>query len=192
MFGAGTRNWRFTLSNGHPPATSATIATRASVRPPVSQKSQVSQSSQPGGADHRVAEVAIVARSQLLRNGVSDPEESSSSHASLPLHDLSFDAFEERAAIRQFDGGQTKDEAECAALIDVAAQFRVTTACLRKRWLADPDTKAYLAFVVSRDPTPLQVAASGLGWPLERAWAAEARLRACGLLRNSAAPVATD
>lgn len=175
---------------GQHAATSATIATRASVRPPVSQKSQVSQPSQPAGADPLVVEVASVAGGEPLRATATDPGESSDSHGRLSLHDLTFDAFEERAAIRQFDGGQTKDEAERAALIDMAAQFSVTTACLRKRWLADPDAKAYLAFFVSRVPTSLNVAAAGLGWPLERAWAAQARLRACGLLRDGAGSAA--
>jgi hypothetical protein len=97
---------------------------------------------------------------------------------------VDLDAFEERAAIRQYDGGQPRLEAETCALADVAAALGQTPDSLRHRWFTHPDAQRYLDFVARRGSLPLDAAALGLGWTLERTWAADARLRACGILRE--------
>jgi len=57
------------------------------------------------------------------------------------------------------------------------------------------DAGAYLEFLLSHGPATYGAAASDLDWPATRAWQAEARLRATGLVRlgdlGKAHPVAT-
>jgi hypothetical protein len=50
---------------------------------------------------------------------------------------LALDAFEERAAIREHDGGQARAEAEAGALSDVARSTGVVTARLSRLWIID-------------------------------------------------------
>lgn len=97
---------------GHPPATVATIATQAQ---PVRSESKMSQVSQPPEDQNLascVASVAIVA-SPLDR-------------------ELILDLFEERAAIREFCGGQTRAEAEAGAVGDVAKSTGIYPPTLRQ------------------------------------------------------------
>ena len=108
----------------------------------------------------RVAEVASVA-------GPPDP-------------DLIHDLYEERAAIREFDGGQTRPEAEVAALAEVARVAGMSPEALRRLWAAHPDARAYLAHLTLHGPATVGAAGSALGWGATRAWLAEARLRAAG------------
>jgi hypothetical protein len=97
---------------GTPLATSATLATNAPNRPPVSQVSQVSQPPEDQNLASCVASVAIVA-SPLDR-------------------ELILDLFEERAAIREFCGGQTRAEAEAGAVGDVAKSTGIYPPTLRQ------------------------------------------------------------
>jgi len=93
------------------------------------------------------------------------------------------DRYEERAAIREHDGGQTRAEAEAAALGEAARVSGTTPGALKRAWADHPDARAYLAFLRSTDPNNIGAAASALGWGATRAWQAEARLRAAGLVR---------
>jgi hypothetical protein len=95
---------------------------------------------------------------------------------------LALDAFDERAAIREHDGGQARAEAEAAALAEVAAAAGLTPEGLRALWAAHPDARAYLAKLTRDGPLTYGAAASLLGWGATRAWQAEARLRAAGLV----------
>jgi hypothetical protein len=92
------------------------------------------------------------------------------------------DRYEERAAIREYDGGQPRSEAEAAALAEAAKGAGLTTDVLRKLWAEHPDAKAYLAYLSSLGPTACGEVACALRWDSTRAWQAEARLRASGLV----------
>lgn len=92
------------------------------------------------------------------------------------------DHYEERAAIREYDGGQLRAEAEAGALAEAASLVGLTSNMLRKLWAAHPDAQAYLAYLSATGPTAYVDAASTLHWDPTRAWQAEARLRASGLL----------
>lgn len=93
------------------------------------------------------------------------------------------DAFEERAAIREFDGGQTRAEAEARALAEVAQAAGIAPGDLRRRWAAHPDARDYLRHLLDHGPATAGAVAVALGWGPRRAWQAEARLRAAGLVR---------
>lgn len=93
------------------------------------------------------------------------------------------DRFEERAAIREHDGGQPRAEAEAAALAEVAQAAGMAPAALKRLWADHPDARAYLARLVQGGPATTGEAGTALGWGATRAWQAEARLRAAGLLR---------
>ena len=151
---------------GQTPATSATIATQAQ---PVSQLSQVSQPPEPRKPAFRVAAVAGVATPP---NPETPPDAA----------DDAFDHFEERAAIREFDGGQTRAEAEAAALAEASWAVGVAPEALRQSWAAHPDAAAYLAMLHRSGPQTCGAAGSILGWGATRAWQAEARLRTAGLV----------
>ena len=101
-------------SLGHPPATSATTATQAPVSCPVSQLSQLSQAPQCQKPPFRIAIVACVATAP-------DPE-------------LIRDLLEERAAIREYDGGQSRAEAEAGALCDVSRSTGIAAVELSRLW----------------------------------------------------------
>lgn len=105
--------------------------------------------------------------------------------AAAPTHsdalDL-FDRYEERPAIRVNDGGQLSAEAEAAALAEAASVVGLTTNIHRKVWAEHPDAKAYLAYLSATGPTTCVDAACNLNWNRTRAWQAEARLRASGLV----------
>jgi hypothetical protein len=103
---------KFAEIAGHPLATSATTATQAPAAPPVSQLSRVSQPPEAQNLTSCVASVASVA-SPLDR-------------------ELILDLFEERAAIREFCGGQTRAEAEAGALADVAKSTGIHPPTLRQ------------------------------------------------------------
>jgi len=92
------------------------------------------------------------------------------------------DADEERAAIREFDGAQTRAEAEAAALAEVARAAGMTPEALRGLWAAHPDARAYLVHLTRHGPQTYGAMASLMGWGATRAWLAEARLRAAGLI----------
>lgn len=99
---------------GHRPATSATTATQAPASCPVSQVSQVSQATQGQKPLFGVAIVASVATPP-------DPE-------------LIRDLLEERAAIREYDGGQSRAEAEAGALNDVSRSTGIAAVELSRLW----------------------------------------------------------
>jgi len=99
---------------GETPATFATTATQAPAAPPVSQLSRVSQAPM-AGTQLFVAKVASV--------------------ATPPNWELIFDLLEERAAIREYDGGQSLAEAETGALTDLARSTGVEFEVLRIKWL---------------------------------------------------------
>ena len=92
------------------------------------------------------------------------------------------DAFEERAAIREADGGQAREAAEAAALAEVAQAAGMAPEALQRLWAAHPDARAYLAHLTRHGPATVGAAGSALGWGATRAWQAEARLRAAGMV----------
>lgn len=92
------------------------------------------------------------------------------------------DTYEERAAIRQYDGGQSPAEAETAALHEIAALLGIEAGALRARWATHPDAAAYLKILHRQGPLTMPEVALTLNWDTTRAWAAEARLRAAGLV----------
>lgn len=98
--------------------------------------------------------------------------------------DEALDAFEERAAIREYCGGQCRPEAEKAALEEVAQAAKIRPEDLKQRWAAHPDARVYLVHLIAHGPTTLESVAIALGWTSTRAWQAEARLRAAGLVRR--------
>lgn len=103
----------------------------------------------------------------------------------IPIEHISvdaLDAFEERAAIREYDGGQTRAMAEAVALAEAAQACGRTPEALRRLWADHPDACAYLAHLTRHGPVLCSVAAKALGWDAMRAWQAEARLRAVGLV----------
>ena len=99
---------------GEPAATSATTATQAPAARPVSQ---VSRLSQPPVAQKPALHVASVA-------GVATP----------PDPELIRDLLEERAAIREYDGGQARAEAEAGALNDVSRSAGIAAVELSRLW----------------------------------------------------------
>ena len=92
------------------------------------------------------------------------------------------DAFEERAAIREADGGQAREVAEAGALAEVAQAAGMAPEALQRLWAAHPDARAYLAHLTQHGPATVGAVGSALGWGATRAWQAEARLRAAGLV----------
>lgn len=92
------------------------------------------------------------------------------------------DRYEERAAIREHDGGQPRVEAEADALVEAAKGAGLTANMLRKLWAEHPDAKAFLAYLAATGPTACSDVAHALQWDRRRAWQAEARLRASGLV----------
>jgi len=92
------------------------------------------------------------------------------------------DAFEERAAIREYDGGQARADAEAAAMAEVARAAGMSPEALRGLWAAHPDSRVYLAQLTRNGPQTYGAMASLMGWGATRAWLAEARLRAAGLI----------
>jgi hypothetical protein len=90
---------------------------------------------------------------------------------------------EERAAIREYDGGRVRGEAEAAALVEASRAAGVAPEALRQSWAQHPDAVAYLALLHREGPQTFGSMASALGWGATRAWQAEARLRAAGLVR---------
>jgi len=99
-----------------------------------------------------------------------------------PDPDSNLDLYEERAAIREFDGGQARADAEAAALAKAARAAGMTPEALRGLWAAHPDARAYLAHLTRHGPQTYGAMASLMGWGATRAWLAEARLRAAGLI----------
>lgn len=95
---------------GQPPATSATTATKAPIVRPVSQVSQVSQSPETQNPVFRVASVATVATPPARADGLTDWR--------------AIDAFEERAAILEYDAGMSREAAEVIALEAVRRAFK--------------------------------------------------------------------
>ena len=96
--------------------------------------------------------------------------------------DDALNRYEERAAIREYDGAQARAEAE-AATIETARAAGMAPDALQALWAAHPDAEAYLAMLHRSGPQTCGAAASILGWGATRAWQTEARLRAAGLVR---------
>ena len=92
------------------------------------------------------------------------------------------DRYEERAAIREDHGGQPRAEAEATALAGAANRAGFTTNILRQLWAKHPDAKVYLAHLSVTGPMACSAVACALQWDRTRAWQAEARLRASGLV----------
>jgi hypothetical protein len=92
---------------GQPPATSRTQAPAAR---PVSQMSQVSQPPEPRKPALNVASVAIVATPPARAEGLTNWR--------------TIDAFEERAAILEYEAGMSREVAETLALEAVRRAFR--------------------------------------------------------------------
>lgn len=92
------------------------------------------------------------------------------------------DSVEERASIREFEGGQTRVDAGAAALAEVARAAGMSPEALLGLWAAHPDARAYLAQLTRNGPQTYGAMASRMGWGATRAWLAEARLRAAGLI----------
>lgn len=92
------------------------------------------------------------------------------------------DRFEERAAIREIDGGQPRAEAEAAALAETAEAVGASPEVLRRLWADHPDARDYHRHLVAHGPATVGAAGRALGWGATRAWQAEARLRAAGLV----------
>ena len=158
---------------GEAPGGSATTARQAPAARPVSRMSQVSQPLEAGKPALHVSNVAtfgapVPAVPTENRDGAAEP--------------LALDSFEERAAIREHDGGQARAEAEAAALAEVATAAGMAPEALQALWAAHPDARAYLAKLKCDGPLTYGAAASLLGWGATRAWQAEARLRAAGLV----------
>lgn len=101
---------------GQPPATSATPATNALPSDFVSQLSQVSQRPAPETVRPHVANVATVAAPL-------DPA-------------VIIDLLEERAAIREYDGCQTRAEAEAGAIADVSTSTATNLETVQDIWQA--------------------------------------------------------
>jgi len=99
---------------GKPPATSATTATQAPTAHPVSQLSQVSHPPELWKPPSHVANVASV--------------------ATPPDLELIRDLLEERAAIREYDGGHARAQAEAGALDAVARSTGIAADDLSRFW----------------------------------------------------------
>lgn len=95
---------------GQPPATSATPATKATFARPLSQVSQVSQPPEAQKPVFPVASVATVATPPARADGLTDWR--------------AIDAFEERAAILEYEAGMSREAAETLALEAVRRVFR--------------------------------------------------------------------
>lgn len=72
--------------------------------------------------------------------------------------------------------------AEAAALAEVAQAAGMAPEALQRLWTDHPDTWAYLDRLMQHGPATVGAAGSALGWGATRAWLAEARLRAAGLV----------
>lgn len=99
--------------------------------------------------------------------------------------DIGIDAFEERTALREIDGGKDRADAERAAAAEVGQPL--------EQLLSRPDepsdasdAEVLLALLRARGPTSYGAAATLLGWGATRAWRAEAELRAAGRVRLGA------
>ncbi|NAZ38160.1 hypothetical protein [Rubellimicrobium sp. CFH 75288] len=73
----------------------------------------------------RIARIARIARAPDVRPESAGHEDRAAGTGMYAASSDARDAFEERAAIREFDGGQAQAEAERAALGEVAAAFGI-------------------------------------------------------------------
>jgi hypothetical protein len=92
------------------------------------------------------------------------------------------DRYEEPAAFREFGGEQPRAEPEAADLAEAAKGAGLTTNMLRKLSAEQPDAKAYLVHLSARGLMAFDDVAGALQWDRTRAWQAEARLRASGMV----------
>jgi hypothetical protein len=90
------------------------------------------------------------------------------------------DAFEERAAIREHNGGETREEAERAAAAEQGFADPAEFLYAEKGEMADPARLA--ALLAEHGPMTQGAAGAALGWGATRAWQAEAALHARGLI----------
>ncbi len=127
----------------------------------------------PANQQVRLAELASLASLQHHRSSIAITDASEDA----------LDAYEERVAIRVFDGGQPRAEAEAAALIEAANGAGLDANTLRRVWAEHPDAIAYLSHLSATGPKTCGDAAAALKWNSMRAWQAEARLRAAGLVK---------
>lgn len=104
------------------------------------------------------------------------------SPASADVLDEAFDRFEERAALREYAGREPREVAEAAALDETARLVGLSPWLLRRRWASHPDAQAVLRELHARGPVRSGSIGATFGWGSARAWQAEARLRAVGLL----------
>ena len=74
------------------------------------------------------------------------------------------------------------EAAKAAALAEVANAAGIAPEALQRLWCAHPDTRAYIDHLMQHGPATVGAAGSALGWGATRAWQAEARLRAAGLV----------
>jgi len=116
----------------------------------------------------------VLSVSSVLSKGVEAPKPTAADDA--------FDRNEERAAIREFDGAQPREAAEAAALAEAAQAAGTTPEALRRNWATHPDAIELFTFLTAHGPHSYGAAAPALGWGATRAWAAEARLRAAGVI----------
>lgn len=93
-------------------------------------------------------------------------------------------SYEERAAIREFDGGQVRAVAEAAALSEVARAAGISPGSLQRRWANHADARDYLGHLTQNGPATAPTVGAAMAWSLTRASQAEARLRAAGLVRS--------
>ena len=100
---------------------------------------------------------------------VGRPRVASGATGTKPLAD--FDAFEERAAIREHDGGETREEAERAAAAERGFADPAEFCHAQKGAMADPARLAGL--LAEHGPMTQGAAGAALGWGGTRAWQAE-------------------
>ncbi|MGY6409898.1 MAG: DUF4326 domain-containing protein [Alkalilacustris sp.] len=166
---------------------------RSDPPPQASDRSDRDASPAPAGPTGPTAEIPgrteIEAQNQRGPTGPTGPTatEGGAAAAPPPAPTLApgleaLDAFEERAAIREADGGQAREEAEAGALAEVAQAAGMAPEALQRLWAAHPDARTYLAHLTQHGPATVGAVGSALGWGATRAWQAEARLRAAGLV----------
>lgn len=91
-------------------------------------------------------------------------------------------SIEERASIREMDSGQGLEPTGAAVLAEATQATGNATDALQRLWADNTDARAYLAHLLRHGPAIYGAVASTLDWGATRAWQAEARLRAAGLV----------
>ncbi|MEO0426183.1 MAG: hypothetical protein AAF160_01955 [Pseudomonadota bacterium] len=113
---------------------------------------------------------------------------------SLPC-EAAIDAFEERAALREIDGGETRVQVEERAAAELG---QPATELLNRPGepSEENDPEVLLAFLRARRPATYGAAATDLGWGATRAWRAMSSLKRQGRVRldslREAVPIKSD